>query len=269
MLFFIGLGLYDEKGITTEGLEIARKADKVYLELYTSLMPGLTISKLENMLGKKVIILRRRDIEGEKAYEILKEALEKNVVLLVPGDPFVATTHIHLRLEAKRRNIKTRVIHAASILSAIPGETGLFSYKFGRSVTITFPHGEFISETAYDVIKENYERGLHTLLLLDIDAESKRFMSIREALEILLLIEERRKEKVISNETLVVGLARLGAPDAIVKADFLSNIIEYPFGPPPYSIVIPGKLHFIEAEALVLLADAPKSILKIGRDERR
>jgi len=181
MLFFIGLGLYSEKGISVEGLEVARSADKVYIETYTSLMPNLSIKKLEEMIGKKIIVLRRADLEGKKSYDLIDEAYKLDVALLVPGDPFVATTHIHLRIEAEKKGIKTKVIHAASIVSAIAGETGLFSYKFGRSVTITFPFKGRVSETAYDVVKENLSRGLHTLLFLDMDVEKRRFMNSKEA----------------------------------------------------------------------------------------
>ncbi len=42
MLYLIGLGLGDAKDITVKGLEIVRRADRVYLEAYTSL---LTVGK--------------------------------------------------------------------------------------------------------------------------------------------------------------------------------------------------------------------------------
>lgn len=38
MLYLIGLGLADEKDITVKGLEIVRKAERVYLEAYTSIL---------------------------------------------------------------------------------------------------------------------------------------------------------------------------------------------------------------------------------------
>lgn len=38
MLYLIGLGLSDEKDITVRGLEIVRKAARVYLEAYTSIL---------------------------------------------------------------------------------------------------------------------------------------------------------------------------------------------------------------------------------------
>lgn len=38
MLYIIGLGLADEKDISVKGLEIVRKAERVYLEAYTAIL---------------------------------------------------------------------------------------------------------------------------------------------------------------------------------------------------------------------------------------
>lgn len=38
MLYIIGLGLADEKDISVRGLEIVRKAERVYLEAYTAVL---------------------------------------------------------------------------------------------------------------------------------------------------------------------------------------------------------------------------------------
>jgi diphthine synthase len=38
MLYLIGLGLCDEKDITVAGLEVVKRASRVYLEAYTSIL---------------------------------------------------------------------------------------------------------------------------------------------------------------------------------------------------------------------------------------
>ena len=38
MLYLIGLGLADEKDISVKGLEIVKRAQRVYLEAYTSIL---------------------------------------------------------------------------------------------------------------------------------------------------------------------------------------------------------------------------------------
>ena len=49
-LYFIGLGLADEKDISVKGLEVVRSCDKLYLESYTSVL-GVDKSKLVSYLN--------------------------------------------------------------------------------------------------------------------------------------------------------------------------------------------------------------------------
>ncbi len=260
-IVFVGLGLNDEMGISLRGLEEVKAADNVFIELYTSLMPNFSVEHFEKISRKKLHAVSRKELEEENGEAILKVAKSGKVVLLVPGDPLIATTHVALRLEAEKLGIETRIVHGASILSAVIGLSGLHNYKFGKSVTIPFP--ENLSETPYEVIMQNKKLGLHTLCLLDIKAEEKRYLSIREALGLLLKIEEKRKKKTVTMNTLVVGIARAGSNNPAVKAGFLKDLLSYDFGEPPHSIIFPGKLHFMEAEALIFLAGAPKRLMEM------
>lgn len=38
MLYLVGLGLADETDITVKGLEVVKRAERVYLEAYTSIL---------------------------------------------------------------------------------------------------------------------------------------------------------------------------------------------------------------------------------------
>jgi diphthine synthase len=260
-LVFVGLGLHDEMGISLRGLEEAKTADVAFMELYTSFMPSFSRKRFEEICGKRLNVVSRRELEEENGEVVLRAAENGKVVLLVPGDPLIATTHVALRIEAEKRGIKTRMVHGASIVSAVMGLSGLHNYKFGKSVTIPFPD-ETPSETPYDVIAQNRKLGLHTLCLLDIKAEEKRYLSIRESLNLLLKIEEKKKKGIITADSLAVGVARAGSNNPMVKANSVEKLLVYDFGKPPYSIIFPGKLHFMEAEALVVLADGPEELRK-------
>ncbi len=262
-IVFVGLGLYDEKGISLRGLDEVKSADTVFIELYTSVLPDFSMSRFENISGCKPTLVSRKELEDHNGKLILDAARNGKSVLLVPGDPLIATTHIGLRIEAKKQGIDTRIVHGASILSAVAGLSGLHSYKFGKSVTIPFPD-ETRSETPYNVLAQNKRLGLHTLCLLDIKAELKRCLSVRDGLNALLEIAKKRQDMVVANETLVVGIANAGSSNPIVKAGYLNHLLNFDFGEPPHSLVFPGKLHFMEAEALVILADAPEKIRKVA-----
>src|SRR5208337_894595 len=110
-----------------------------------------------------------------------------------------------------KKGIRTHVIHGASISSAVCGATGLQNYRFGKSATIAFPYKNNISETPYDTIKMNKANGLHTLLFLDIDRE-KGYMTINQGIELLLAVEQKRRECIL-NGAICVGIARAGSAD--------------------------------------------------------
>jgi diphthine synthase len=259
-LVFIGLGLYDEKDISLRGLEELKEADTVFAEFYTSLMPGLSVRKLEEMTGKAVKVVSRRVLEEEEGKLIFEEAKKGKVAFLVPGDPLIATTHVDLRISAEKRGIRTHVIHGASVVSAVRGVSGLQNYKFGKAVTIPFSEQGFVSETPYRVISENRKRGLHTMCYLDIKAEEQRYLTVKEALQTLLELEKQKKERVVTPRTLVIGVARAGSPEPTVKAGYTEEVMNHDFGAPPHTLIFPGKLHFMEAEALIALADAPQEV---------
>lgn len=263
-LVLVGLGLYDEKDVSIRGLEEIRDADVVFAEFYTSLMPGLSIPKLEEMIGKEVNVVARRVLEEEEGETIFEAAKKGKAVLLVPGDPLISTTHVDLRISAKKRGIRMRVIHGASAVSAVRGISGLQNYKYGKAVTVPFSDQGFVSETPYYVIRENKRRGLHTMCYLDIKAEEQRYLTISEALRTLLELEKLKKEKVVTKRTLVIGVARAGSEEPTVKAGYIEEVINYDFGAPPHTLIFPGKLHFMEAEALITLADAPEEIRRMA-----
>jgi diphthine synthase len=257
-LSFIGMGLHDENGLTLRGLDAAKNADIVYAEFYTSIMPGLSIDRLRHLVGKEIEILTRRDLEEEAEHTVMLRAEKERVALLTPGDPMSATTHIGLLLSAKKHGIRTAVIHSASILTAVSGATGLEVYKFGRTVTVPSPTTSPVPQSVYDFIAANKRIGLHTLALLDLEQGG---LAIPEAIRILMKLESEKRMGLVTEETLMVALARVESPDCLVKADRARSLAKNDFGKPPWSIVLPGRLHFVEAEALQMLAGAPRELL--------
>ena len=250
-LYLIGLGLNDEKDVSVKGLEIIKRCDKVYFEDYTSVMQ-CSVKDLEKFYGKEIILANRKQVE-ENTEKIILEAQQKNIAFLVVGDPFSATTHIELFKTAQEHHIPIQIIHNASILTAV-GVTGLQLYKFGKVTSLPFPDDNPHAETPYAVLKDNLKLGLHTLFLLDLRPAQKVFMTIPEALEILENIEKRKRLRIISNKTTVLGCARLGSNDYTIKAGPLEKIKKINFGEPPYCFIIPGKLHFMEEEMINLFS---------------
>jgi diphthine synthase len=266
MLTIVGLGLCDGNDITLRGLAAVKAADAVYLESYTSLLQ-CTHEQLEAQLGVRITKLVRTDIESG-IDRVLDEAATGDVVMLVIGDPFGATTHTDLYLRAVARDISVSVVHNATIMSAV-GATGLELYRFGKTVSIPYWSPGFEPTSFLNGILDNHARGLHTLCLLDIKADEERFMSVREGIEHLRAASDKLTREatadaqttaaaralvtdaaLITDGLLVVGCARIGCPDAMICADRLDVVSHVEFGAPPHCMIIPGKLHHIEEEML-------------------
>ncbi|MBN2042531.1 MAG: diphthine synthase [Candidatus Aenigmarchaeota archaeon] len=233
MLYLIGLGIWDERDISVKGLEICRKADDVYCELYTAAWGG-SLKRLGKMIGKEIGMLERKDVENDSE-TFVEKARKKEIVLLVPGDPLVATTHLHLLAEAKEKGVPFEVVHSSSILTVV-GRTGLHLYKFGRVVTIPSPEENYSPDSFYEAIAKNMKMGLHSLLLLDIELGTKK------ALEILKGIDKEKKG-ILKGRKMII-CSKLGSDKEIIVYGKATDL------PPPAVIIIPGDLHFSEEEFL-------------------
>ncbi|MDR2874222.1 MAG: diphthine synthase [Methanobrevibacter sp.] len=263
MLYFIGLGLSDYTDISLKGLEVLKNLDFIYAEFFTSKLFGDNIKSIEELINNQIITLKREELEEENI--LLSKAKDYNVGLLTGGDPLIATTHINFLVDAKKRGIKTEIIHGSSILSAGTGISGLQPYKFGKVTSIPFPDKNFFPHSPYLTIEENLRNNLHTLVLLDIQSDKDRFMTVNQGLKYLLnvrdsLIEERT-DLLITEKTLAIGIARVGSKDSKIKAGSIDELIDFNFGNPLHCIAIPSKLHIIESEYLIAIGSLDKSVL--------
>jgi len=248
-LYFIGIGLNDEKDISVKGLELVKKTDVVYLETYTSKI-NCDVSHLERLYGKKIRLADRKKVEMDVEKTILEEAKTKQVAFLVVGDIFSATTHMDLYLRAKNLGIETKIVHNASVLTAI-GITGLQLYKFGKIASIPFENENI--EVPYDVLKLNKKNDMHTLFILDLKQDSKDSLSVNDAIRYLLKVEMKRGERIFTNNTLCVGCAKLGSLDQIIKMGKANDLLKENFKNGMHCLIVPSsKLHFMEEEALEL-----------------
>jgi len=239
-LYFIGLGLGDEKDITVKGLEAIKKAHKLYLESYTSKLVISSKEDLEKFYGKKIITADRDLVENKAEETILRDAKNKDVAFLIIGDPFSATTHIDLKLRADELGIKTKIIPNTSIMNSI-GITGLDLYKFGRTTTIPFDNKNV--KSPYDVVKNNLKNKLHTLILLDLDPAHNKYMAVNQALEYL-------SKRGLSKAQLCIGCSGIGAEDPVIKFGKAQELSKKKFKKFPQCLIVASKLHFMEEEAL-------------------
>ena len=246
MLWFIGLGISGFKSIPNEASDILSHADKVYLEEFTSPIAKSDLDKIRGTVQGEFVLAKRWQVED--GAQILKDAEDKKVVLLAYGDPYIATTHIELRVRAAEQGIKTRSIHASSSLTSMIGECGLHFYKIGRVATLMSDAKSLT--TPYYVIYKNIIEGNHTILLLEYDQANNFFLDPKEALNGLLNAEDGQNRQVVSLSTFGIVASRIGFDDQEIVAGRISSLRERDFGRPPHTVIIPGRLHFTESDAL-------------------
>lgn len=262
MLYIIGLGLGNAKDVSVGALEAIKTCDKVFLESYTSILPGLSAADLGEFYGKDVIVADRELVESGSD-TILGPAKEgQTVAFLVIGDPFGATTHTDFVLRAKQDDIPYKVFHNASVMNAV-GAAGLQLYKYGQTISIPYWTDMWKPDSYYDKIVANTTVQLHTLALLDIKVkevseenlargrmiyEPPRFMSIPESIGQLLAIEESKQKGVTTPESLAVGVARLGAEDQIIAGGTLAQLAAHNWGAPLHALIIVGPMDEVEKE---------------------
>lgn len=245
MFYLVGSGLWRGDDISVRGMNICKKCSKVYLDRYTRAFEQKEFELLEEIIEKKIIKLERKELEETLTF--LKESETQDVCLIVPGDPLIATTHVTIIEECKKRNIQFEIVHGSSIFTALPGECGLMTYKIGGSCTIPMREKRIVPYSIYDKILENRKRGYHTLVFLDTTPEKEMEMS--EAMDIMQEIEKEKNEKLFDDESKIVVGACMGSEKQRLIYEKIGELKKMNFEK-PCTLIVTGKLHFSEEEFL-------------------
>ena len=250
-LWLIGLGPGDLDHITERARRVARGCSKRYLEGYTAVLPPAEEEKLESVVGPWERLMR----DGVESPEnMLEEAGESAVALLVVGDPMQATTHIDLEERCAEQGIGFQVLPGLTATALAVSLSGLQSYRFGRQVTIPFSDGDYLPTSPFEMICRNKEAGMHTLALLDLDPtgmglESPRPMTPREAVDHLVRMNKRSEgfdESVEEWDGLL--LSDLGTEEESVVSGSMKSISKIERGH-VHALIIAAEFSGMEAEA--------------------
>ncbi|HVD21049.1 MAG TPA: diphthine synthase, partial [Nitrososphaera sp.] len=163
MLWFVGTGINGYRGLSIAALDVLRKCDIVYIERFTGALSEVDLQGLNSLLETHTKPVQRWFVEDGR--DLLETARTKDVALVTYGDPLIATTHSELHLRAAKNSIKTAILHSASGIASIIGESGLHVYKFGRMVTMMSELHSAV--TVYNTIFQNLLAGSHTLILTE------------------------------------------------------------------------------------------------------
>ncbi|MCK9293009.1 MAG: diphthine synthase [archaeon] len=238
MFYIIGIGLVPEQ-LTLEAKNAIKDCKEVYIDNYTNIFSKGELLSLEKIITKKIITLNRTELEQEKKF------LKKDSCLLVIGNVLSATTHYSLYQEAKSKNIKIKVIPGISIFN-YRAHSGLYEYKFGKTVSIVYPEKNYFPTSFYDVILDNLKIKAHTFCLLDIKVLENRFMSVYEACEILEKIDEK---KILENLN-CLALVRMGCDEQKIIGFTFKDYKKLKIKEFPQTMIVCGELNDFERVAI-------------------
>ncbi|NPA22358.1 MAG: diphthine synthase [Candidatus Micrarchaeota archaeon] len=212
MIYLVGLGLYFQ--LPQSVIKELEGFDIVVIDGYTVTLPPLDFP---------YPVVDRKFLE-----EDIWKLMDKDIAILVAGDPLFATTHTSIYFEALKRGIEAKVFHNSSILNAV-SRTGLSAYKFGRVVSVV-KWSENYKPTSYlDHIKQNQSLGLHTLVLPD--------PQFKDFNEFLFQMPEDME---------MITLHRIGWKEEGIYFD--KRNVKHPF-----AVVVPGEVSHYEREHMDIL----------------
>ena len=253
-MWIVGAGLSSEY-ITFRALKAIMRADRIYIDTYTSIAPGIDEALIERLNPEAEVLRATRSMLEEESWRLVRAAAEMNIVVLVPGDPHYATTHIALLVEAREKGVEAHLIPGVAGPQAAIDAAGLQVYRFGKIVTLVYPEEGFKPYSTYDVIIDNRRRGLHSLVLLDLRLDEGKAMTIPEAVTLLLDMEKEHGGSELEN-ALFIGVARAGLTDQKCVAGPPGHVSAADYPPPPHSLIITApNLHPMEEEAISVLCE--------------
>jgi diphthine synthase len=248
MLHLMGIGL--TKGdLPTGVVEVCKRCELLYADRYTTYVTEDRIEQVEYLTGKTAKRLDREMLE-ERLSVILNEAKEKDVGVLVGGDPLIATTHKIIFIAAKKEKVPVKVHHATSAIAAMMGESGLDFYRFGQICTISRWSQHYEPVSFYETIQKNSKNSLHSLVLLDWDISNNSSMQLPEALKILQRAEQSYKGGIITDDTKLIVMHKVTYDDEKKQFLKMSEALDIILDPGPTSLIIPAQLSDIEKEIM-------------------
>jgi diphthine synthase len=255
MLWFVGTGINGYRGLSIAALDVLRKCDIVYIERFTSALSEVDLQGLNSLLETHTKPVPRWFVEDGR--ELLEAARTKDVALVTYGDPLIATTHSELRSRAAKDSIKTAILHSASGIASIIGESGLHVYKFGRMVTMMSELHSAV--TVYNTIFQNLLAGSHTLILTEYshndESNEPFFLDPSSVFKMLLDAERAHKHEIFSDDTFAVVASRVGMQDQKITSGKVKSLMKLEFGIGPHSLIVTGALHFTETQALASVTE--------------
>ncbi len=253
-VYIIGMGLRGIKSLTQEQVEVLKISDVICVDTYTSIFPEGISRGIKLLTGHELEFLDRQNVES---FSFLNRSF-KTLSLIVSGDPMSSTTHFAIIEKCRELNIYTKIMENASIVTVIPGRTGLSPYRMGPTISIPQVEGNFLPKSVAKKIRESMERGLHSLLLIDLD--DGKNLSPERVHEILHTLGDGILPEIFYDMPIFV-LERVGWNDEHVFVSTVNELRKLQ-NRSPYCLVLPVNPGINELTSMRALGVKPLSVVE-------
>ncbi|MDP7982504.1 MAG: diphthine synthase [Conexivisphaerales archaeon] len=257
-LLLVGMGVHGAQGIPVGAVEELRRCDRVLLDSYTTpIDPVRVLNELRALLGTEVKEAGRDELEDVQG--LLRSASAGCLGIVIPGDVFVATTHDAIRQEAARSGIEVRIWHSSSIVSSALSRVGLHIYKLGFIGTLVAGPPQ-TAYRAYFGVTGALRNSQHSILLMQHDPASGEGIDVGDGLRALVEAESSWRLGSFGPDRIIVIASRLFSESESVRVLRLSDALDTDFGEHPHTIIVPGRLHYTEAESMRAVLGVPQEL---------
>jgi hypothetical protein len=101
---------------------------------------------------------------------------------------------------------------------------------------------------------DNLLLGNHTLILTEYSETKENispfFLDPNDAMKMLLGVEKDQTSRAFTEETYVLVTSRIGRADKKIISGQIRSLLEINYETGPHSLIVPGRLHFVEKEAI-------------------
>lgn len=233
--YIIGCGLRGLQSLTLRQKKILDDVENIFIDTYTSIFPDGFREEMDSIYGEKIKYLQR-----EMAEEMT--FIKDNSVFISSGDPFFSTTHMSLFMELKNRGMNVEILENSSIITAVPGRTGLSPYRVGATVSIPQWGHNFHPSSFITKIRKYVNCGIHVCVLIDL--KNNVNIDFQNVIEIIRESSIRENDNTFYNRKIFL-LERVGWKNELVQYDYIDKL-KNPAS--PYFFVVPSDIDFNELE---------------------
>ena len=160
-------------------------------------------------------------------------------------------------LEIKLNEFKNSIERVTTVSSDRKEGLKMSISKNSVQLSVNSPNsGERVENINAKFNSSDLNISFNSRYLTDIASQIENdLINTENAMSYVLECEKEQKRNVVNENTFAIVASRIGFETQMITAGKFSNLLKINFGEPPHSLIITGKLHFTESDAMKVLTE--------------